>query len=117
MTQPFRNCKTFALTDNSVIDLQDVSRIDLTMVEQQRVLVYLKNAPEPLVVTGFAALELVWLIKPSALEGRRIKWAKHAWAVHNLIAHPVLQILAYFGKYRWAMWVHDITVPKPKEKQ
>ncbi len=65
-------------------------------------------------VTGFAALELIWLIKPSVLEGNPdIKWKKHMWAFHNLFAHPVMQLLAWCKLYKRAIWLHDITVPKP----
>jgi hypothetical protein len=113
MDTNFKNNKSFALTDEFIINLSEVCRIDISEVEQQRVLVYMNDVPEPLLVTGFAAMELVWQIKPSALEGKRIKWAKHAWSFHNIVAHPVMQLLAYCGFYRRAMWVHDITVPKP----
>lgn len=65
-------------------------------------------------VHDFAALELVWTLKPSALEGKRFRWYKHAWAFHNLIAHPVMQLLAWCGLYTQAMWVHDATTPRPR---
>jgi hypothetical protein len=30
-----------------------------------------------------------------------------------MIAHPLMQILALVRAYKWAMWIHDVTVPKP----
>lgn len=44
----------------------------------------------------------------------RIDWAKFMWAVHNLVGHPLMQILALFKFYDAAFWVHDVTVPKPR---
>lgn len=99
--------------DNAVISSEDVSCIDISRIESQQVVVYVKNVRRPFTVTGFSALELVWSLKPGALEGRRLKWAKYAWVVHNMIAHPVMQLLAFVGLYDRAMWLHDVTVPKP----
>lgn len=33
------------------------------------------------------------------------------WAVHNLIGHPVMEILGWFGMYELGGWIHDATVP------
>ena len=62
---------------------------------------------------GIDALENAMLLKPSSLEGKRLRWAKRAWVIHNLIGHPLMQIFAFFGFTKKAMWIHDITVPKP----
>lgn len=64
--------------------------------------------------TGLDAIEFVMLVKPSAWEGRRLKWRKNVWIVHNLIGHPLMQILALIGLHKLAFFVHDSTVPKPK---
>lgn len=63
---------------------------------------------------GNDALEAVMLIKPSALEGKRLRWAKNAWLVHNLVGHPLMQILCFFGLYRQGIWIHEVTIPRPK---
>jgi hypothetical protein len=63
---------------------------------------------------GFDAIEAVMVFKPSALEGRRLKWKKNAWAFHNFIAHPVVQILAWVGLKRQAVQFHDWTTPTPR---
>jgi hypothetical protein len=39
---------------------------------------------------------------------------EHMWAIHNLFAHPLMQILAWFRLYKQAIWIHNITVPKPR---
>lgn len=33
------------------------------------------------------------------------------WTAHNLIAHPLSEILYQIGMQRWSDMVHDITVP------
>lgn len=63
---------------------------------------------------GNDAIEAVMLLKPSTLEGRRLKWKKNAWVVHNLIGHPLMQLLAFAGMKRRAIWVHDVTTPRPR---
>lgn len=91
----------------------EIEYIDVSDVENQSILVKIKGQERPVAVTGFNALELVWRFKPGALEGKRLRFPKHSWSVHNLIAHPVMQILAYFQCHRAALWIHDVTVPKP----
>ena len=41
------------------------------------------------------------------------RWPKYLWLVHNLIAHPLMAILALFGLYKLAFLIHDKTLPKP----
>lgn len=36
------------------------------------------------------------------------------WAVHNLIAHPLSEILYWFGLQQASNWIHDKTVPEHK---
>lgn len=46
------------------------------------------------------------------MEGRRFRWAKHAWAFHNLVGHPAMQILVWLGMTKLGLRVHDATAPK-----
>lgn len=34
------------------------------------------------------------------------------WTAHNLVAHPLSELLFQVGARRWANAVHDHTVPK-----
>lgn len=43
--------------------------------------------------------------------GQRSGPAAFWWAVHNLIAHPVSEILHWVGLDRWGNWLHDATIP------
>lgn len=101
----------YLLTDKGIIDVSYIDYIDLEHVEQG--IIHVHTYKGDLTMTGIAALELVWTLKPSALEGKRLTWKKHGWIVHNLIAHPLMQIFALFGWYKLAMRIHDGTVPKP----
>lgn len=60
------------------------------------------------------ALELAYAVKPSAVEGKRLRYARGSWMVHNLLGHPLMQVLALFKLYRWAFWVHDKTAPRAR---
>ncbi len=33
------------------------------------------------------------------------------WTIHNLVAHPLSEILYQFGFERTGNWVHDVTIP------
>lgn len=63
---------------------------------------------------GFDAIETVMVFKPSALEGRRLKWNKGAWRFHNLIIHPLLEVLSTLGFKRQAVKLHDWGTPTPR---
>lgn len=98
---------------NDLIPINEVRRVDIARLEQGEVDIH---TFEGITYTalGFDAIEAVWVMKPSALEGRRLKWKKGAWAFHNVVAHPLVQVLAWFGMTRRAVWLHDITTPKPR---
>jgi hypothetical protein len=102
----------FLRVNNLLINPNFIDHLDLSELEDLRIVVTLKNGKVE-VVTDIPAIELVVALRPSALESRRLLWARHAWAFHNLVGHPVMQLLAFFRKYKLAMWVHDATVPRP----
>jgi len=106
-----RTIDNFLKTDNGVVAKSDISSIDTSRIEELYVCVTTKQGLS-FTATNLNALELIMQTRPSALEGKRFKAAKFAWLIHNLIAHPVMQILALFKCYRLAFWVHDVTVPK-----
>lgn len=106
----------FILTDLHVIAKDEISFIDFSNIEELKIHGVLKNGLN-FTATNSYAIELIMQVKPSALEGKRMKWAKHAWAFHNLIGHPFMQLLALFGFYDLAIKVHDKTIPRPKEKK
>lgn len=36
------------------------------------------------------------------------------WAIHNIAAHPLSEILYWIGLHAWGEWIHDKTVPDHK---
>lgn len=101
------------IAGNLVISRINVLAIDTTDLEDLRVVLTTLSHGD-VEVNGIQAIEAVMLLKPSALENRRLRWVKRAWMVHNIVGHPLMQFLAFFRFYRTAMAVHDLTVPKPR---
>jgi len=64
-------------------------------------------------VEGQEAMNLIVQLDPSALEGEQLKYTKHVWAVHNLIGHPLMQILSWLGLSKLGVRIHDATTPLP----
>ena len=67
-------------------------------------------------VEGPQAFNLIMELCPSALEGERADYERHAWAVHNLIGHPLMQICAWLHLTKLGLRIHDATVPNPITK-
>lgn len=99
-----------------LIPLDRVRLVDAENIERGEVVIHCHDGGA-YIATGFDAIEAVMWMKPSALEGRRLKWRPHAWAFHNVVAHPVVQILAWLGLKRQAVRFHDWTTPRPRSFQ
>lgn len=93
---------------------EDVKELDLFYIEKGWVT--LKTDKDCYIISGLDAIEAVMLLKPSALEGKRMRWQRNAWAFHNFVAHPIVQILVWMGFKKQAIRFHDWTVPKPTFK-
>jgi hypothetical protein len=79
------------------------------------VLVHYKNKiNEP--VEGIEAFNLVMDLCPKALEGEGLEYQRHAWAVHNLLGHPLMQLFTWLGYRELGLKIHDETVPHPITK-
>lgn len=101
------------INNRTLVPISDIVEVDISELMSETVVVKLKDGSTEHVL-GFFALELIWLLKPSLLEGNTgVRWNKHMWVIHNLFAHPLMQVLAFLGLYEQAIWIHDITVPKP----
>lgn len=97
---------------NVLIPIENVTKIDISSVEHEEVRIY--TAQEIHTAYGFDAIEAVMLFKPSSLEGRRLRWKRNAWAFHNLVGHPIVQIIAWMGFKKQAVRFHDWTTPTPR---
>jgi hypothetical protein len=98
------------LTDH-LIRLSDIQSVDIQQIGHGEIFVTLRDGTR-LQAHDFEAFELILYLKPSAIEGKRLKHLKHAWAIHNLIGHPLMQIFAWCGLHKWAILIHDKTTPK-----
>jgi len=101
----------YLITPTTLVRREHVTSIDFTRIEEAVIVLYYNGVKEE--VSGVQALNLLMQIRPSALEGKRLKWAKNAWVVHNLVGHPLMQILALLKCYNAAMWIHEVTIPRP----
>ncbi len=63
------------------------------------------------------AVDLVMRLCPAWFEGRKFRWVKNAWAFHNLVGHPGIQILSWLGRVGLGMRLHDGTVPVPRGRK
>jgi hypothetical protein len=104
--------QTFVKAGSSLVPLRSIESIDLSRIEQGIARVTYDGG-KTAEAQDFDAFEIVMLLAPAAIEGRRLRWAKNAWAFHNLIAHPLMQIMVWLGFRRQALRLHDATVPRP----
>ena len=107
---------TFLHSDDLIFQPNEIAHIDFSRVEDLIVTGQLKSGVT-FTATNIVAIELIMSVKPSVFEGRRLQWPKFVWVFHNVVAHPLMQILAILGLYRYAFILHDMTVPRPIGKK
>lgn len=103
--------RRFIKNGTYLLPLERIERADYSRIEEL-ILVVAHDGVET-TLEGIDALEAAMLINPACLEGRRMRWARHAWLVHNLVGHPIMQVLVLLGMRRLALHLHDATVPRP----
>lgn len=104
----------FCKGEHHVFASDQIASIDCSRLDDLSITVHLRDGSQ-IPLDGILCVELLMQVKPSMLEGRKsIKFARHVWAFHNLVGHPLTQILAWMGLRRLAFKVHDATVPRPK---
>jgi hypothetical protein len=104
----------FLKAGDRLVPISAVAGVGIADVEGARVRIDLTDGTS-LLAEGFDAIEAVMLTRPSALEGRRLRWRRGAWALHNLLAHPAMQVLAWAGYGRLGVRLHDATTPVPRD--
>jgi hypothetical protein len=103
--------RNFVKAGDTILPVRDIEHVDISRIEQGHVTV--SSGGRKYEASDFDAFEIIMLLHPAALEGRRLRWVKNAWAVHNLVAHPLMQLLVWLGFRKLALRLHDATVPKP----
>lgn len=102
----------FTKVGNNIINLEMVASIDCSEIEKLILKINFFSGNTE-IIEGLDAIELLMLVKPSMIEGKRLKFPKHMWVIHNLIAHPIMQILCLIGFKKQGIWVHEVTIPRP----
>jgi hypothetical protein len=105
----------FRSQDNQCLRASDVWRVETGRLESEGVVwVYMEGDSRGVELKGVPAIDFLMDNAPFMLEGRRMRWRRWDWALHNLAAHPLMQLLALCRLHRWAFAVHDYTIPRPK---
>lgn len=95
------------------VNSNEITSVDYSnLVDEGFILVYRNGLPADK-VEGPQAFNVVMTLCPDALEGEGDKYQRHAWAVHNLIGHPLMQICAWLHLTPLGLKIHDLTVPNP----
>jgi hypothetical protein len=102
----------FIKVDKNIYNVDTVASIDAEHIEQLRLTLHFLSGTE-VVVEGLEAIEVIMTVKPSFFEGKRLKFPKRMWIMHNLIAHPLMQVLSLVGLRRQGLWLHEVTIPRP----
>lgn len=112
------NCETtsfmvdYLKVGNELLPRERIKRVNISQIEQNIVTVYTDDGTFE--ALGFDAVELVLALKPSALEGRRIKWRSGAWNFHNFM-HALMPIMIWFGYKKQAIRLHDWSTPRMRD--
>ena len=96
-----------------VVPRNDIRTIDMSRLEELRCTVYLADRGQPIELHDMQTVDLLMRVCPKVFEGRRFRYVRHSWALHNLVAHPLMQVCAFLGKPKLGLWIHDATVPRP----
>lgn len=105
----------FVHFNNNIYNTSEVKWVDCTdYVSKGIIRVHLAYRME--IVSGADALSVIQTLCPAVLEGKRAKYVRHAWAVHNLIGHPLMQIFSWLHLPSLGIKIHDATIPDPKEE-
>jgi|SRR6185369_2875637 len=102
--------------DKQILNSDTIRWIECTnLVSGGYIRLYLQDGSSEL-VEGPSAFDIVMRLCPDALEGEQAKYKRHAWAIHNLLGHPLMQIFSWLGLTKLGLKIHDITVPNPITK-
>lgn len=102
---------------NRIVNSDSISHITCDRLETEGI-IHLRLADySNEVVEGHEAVDIIMRICPNYFEGRRWKYMKAAWVVHNFIGHPFMQVFMWLGLKSTAMKIHDCTIPVPRLKK
>ena len=98
---------------NILLPVSHIASINLDDLEKTGCAIITLVNEKALCLSIVDSYDLIMQIKPSALEGKRLKWLKNKWLIHNMVGHPAMQLLAFFGFGRLGIKIHEATIPTP----
>jgi len=98
---------------NILLPISHITSIHLDDLEKTGSIIVEIDYGRIIKLTIVDSYDLLMQIKPSALEGKRLKWLRNKWLIHNVIGHPVMQLLAFFGFGKLGIKIHEATIPTP----
>lgn len=99
--------------DKNIINVNNICKIEYYLDAENFILLTLQNGDKEKVI-GHAAIDIIMRVCPSYLEGKKFKYIKNSWVIHNMIGHPLMQIFSWFKLKDLAIKIHDLTIPVPK---
>jgi hypothetical protein len=102
--------------NGKVINVDTITWIDYSNLVKNGYIKIYDSHNNQQYVEGTQAFDVVMRLCPEALEGEQAKYHKHAWAIHNLIGHPLMQIFSWLHLTALGIKIHDNTVPNPITK-
>jgi hypothetical protein len=101
------------VSDSLTLRVVDVVSMDDSLLESDGVVVlgFVDGRTYPL--RGARAAEALMAVFPAAWEGKRMRPLRRSWALHNLVGHPLMQVLCWLGYRDAGLRVHDATIPEP----
>jgi hypothetical protein len=106
---------TFVHYNGNIVNSQDITLVSYEDLPTKGRVVVKRIGHVDEVVSGVEALNLVMRLCPEALEGKRMKYLRHRWAVHNLVGHPLMQLLSWLHLPSLGIKIHNATIPMPIE--
>ena len=98
------------IAGDEIIPVSEITGVDISRLQSHQSVI-VRTATGEFIAEGFHAVEAVYAVKPSALEGRRLRWRRHAWAFHNTFGHVGLQLLVWMRLPKLGLRWHDYTCP------
>ncbi len=104
----------FVHFNNKIINSDRISSIDCENYCKNGEILVMVEDMYAQKVSGAEATTLIMTLCPAVLEGKEAEYKRHAWAIHNLIGHPLMQILSWLHLTALGIKIHDATIPDPK---
>ena len=104
----------FVNFNSKIVNVDTINYISTDkLVDHRFISVHFKDGKME-AVENTKAVEVLMRLFPAALEGKRMKFIRNSWAIHNLIGHPLMQICSWLNLTSLGIKIHDATVPLPK---